>query len=347
MRPALPAARRAPIAAALATAAALIALPSAPASTQASTPACVPADFVVAVDIGHSVDSPGAVSARGVPELHFNRALAAALMDALEAAGFTKGVLINGDGHIGSLAQRVREAKQAGAHLLLSIHHDSVQPRYLSRWTVDGISRRYSDRFRGFSLFVSADNPHFEASRRLAVLIARAWIARGMTPTLHHAEPIPGEHRPLIEPELGVYRFDQLHVLRHAPMPAVLIEAGVILHRDEELELGHPARQQRLADGIAAALLRFCDEDGGGSPHPAARPRKALPAPGHEGHRPAHAAHGRIHWMISESRTDAGSCLIALLLHRSSEKPTGPATKFRRWAVAAQASSCAIRGWSA
>lgn len=225
----------------------------------AAEPTCVAAGFAVAVDVGHSTKSPGAVSARGVPELRFNLELARAVADALVAVGFRGSFLINGDGRIRSLGQRPAEAGRRRADLFLSIHHDSVQPRYLSTWTSDGLVRRYSDRFRGYSLFVSGKNARFDDSRRFAELLGRALAARGLAPTLHHAEPIVGEGRPLLDAELGIYRYDGLAVLKSAAMPAVLLEAGVILHRDEELLLAQSAYRQRIAAAAVSAVRGFCD----------------------------------------------------------------------------------------
>lgn len=222
--------------------------------------ACNPAKFIVAVDVGHTVHSPGAVSARGIPELQFNRKLANEVLQALRIAGFTESVLINADGRIASLSERVRQANQAQASLFLSIHHDSVQPHYLGRWRVGGVTRRYSDRFHGYSLFISGDSQHFEASRRFAILTGQSLIARGLSPTLHHAEPIPGENRPLLDLTLGVYRYDDLYVLRHASMPALLLEAGVIVNREEEIRLQRPAYWQRIAASVVTAVTDFCNE---------------------------------------------------------------------------------------
>ncbi|WP_295457781.1 N-acetylmuramoyl-L-alanine amidase [uncultured Thiodictyon sp.] len=224
----------------------------------APAPACSPGEFVIALDVGHSLHSPGAVSARGVPEFRFNQELAAVVADALTAAGFRKGFVINADGRIASLQERVAEANRRHAELFLAIHHDSVQPRYLSEWTRDGVTHRYSDRFHGFSLFVSGKNPQFADSRRFANLAAMALTARGFTPTLHHAEPIPGEGRPLLDAALGIYRFDDLIVLKAASMPAVLLEAGVILNRDEERQLTDTAYRQRIAGAIVAAAQQYC-----------------------------------------------------------------------------------------
>ena len=59
----------------------------------------------VAVDIGHTQAASGAVSARGIRELDFNRVLAAEVVTALAARGL--GVrTINADGLIASLDDR-------------------------------------------------------------------------------------------------------------------------------------------------------------------------------------------------------------------------------------------------
>jgi N-acetylmuramoyl-L-alanine amidase len=56
-----------------------------------------------------------------------------------------------------------------------------------------------------------------------------------------------------------VYRYDQLIVLRKTRMPAVLLEAGSISNRDEELEMMSPERQDIIASGVTEAVREFCD----------------------------------------------------------------------------------------
>lgn len=213
--------------------------------------------FRVALDIGHTLRDPGAISARGRTEFSFNATLAREVRAGLAVAGI-EAFPINEDGTIESLEQRTMAAKRERAALFLSIHHDSVQPRYLSEWTVDGHTHRYSDHFRGFSLFVSERNTAYHESLHFATLLGRQLLARGLTPTLHHAEPIPGENRPLLNDELGIYRFDDLVVLRTATVPAVLFEAGVIVHRDEELDLSDPAYRARHVRAVVAAVGDYC-----------------------------------------------------------------------------------------
>jgi len=47
-------------------------------------------------------------------------------------------------------------------------------------------------------------------------------------------------------------------VLKKTRMPAVLLEAGSIVNRDEELELGSPARQVLIGAAVVDAVESFC-----------------------------------------------------------------------------------------
>jgi N-acetylmuramoyl-L-alanine amidase len=205
---------------------------------------------LVAIDVGHSVAIPGALSARGRPEFEFNAELADALTTALDAIGISS-ILIGRDGQTADLMQRVRAAGQSGARLLLSIHHDSAQAQLLSPWMWQGTEQRFNDGISGYSLFVSRKNPEVGRSLVCATSIGRELKQAGLHATEHHAAHIAGEFKPWADRSAGVLYYDNLVVLRHASIPAVLIEAGVILNRDDELLLGLPEHQQRLARAIA------------------------------------------------------------------------------------------------
>lgn len=219
---------------------------------------CEPDDFVVAIDIGHTPERSGATSARGRSEYTFNVGMATTLQQTLRERGFPRAFLINEEGAEIGLRARTAVAAERGADVLVSVHHDSVQPHYLEAWTVDGTPQRYSDAFRGFSLFVSAKSAQPTESRTLAEAIGSELVASGLRPSLHHAEPIPGENRELLDEERGIYRFDDLIVLKTATMPAVLVEAGIIVNRDEEAALATDAYRTMMADAIADALTAVC-----------------------------------------------------------------------------------------
>ena len=224
----------------------------------ASAWACEPAEFPIAIDVGHDRARPGALSARGVPEFEFNLALAREVLVTLRTAGFSRSFLIGESGAPLELRERTATARRAGARVLVSIHHDSVQPRYLEPWTFQGRVRERTTYARGFSLFVSARNSFFAASQDLAARIGSELRATGQRPSAHHAERIEGEGRQAIDAVNGVYRFDELAVLRSAALPAVLLEAGVIKHPDEELVVATRGFQADVAGAIRSALEQAC-----------------------------------------------------------------------------------------
>ena len=205
----------------------------------------------VVLDVGHSLAHPGATSARGVPEFVFNRALALVVRQRLEQQGWQVRV-IGAQGDMQDLRARTQAA--SGADVFLSLHHDSVQPQYLETWTPAGVPQRFSDRFSGFSLFVSRANPRLATSLACASQLGAALRHAGFTPSWHHAEPIPGENRPWADRLNGVYYFDDLVVLKTATQPALLLEAGIIVNRTDEVTLQQPAVHAKFAAAIATVL---------------------------------------------------------------------------------------------
>ena len=151
---------------------------------------------------------------------------------------------------------RVKRANEWPADLFLSIHHDSVPARFLDVWDHEEIERKYSDRFRGHSMFVSHENPQAAASLYFAQLLGGELKARALKYTPHYAEAFMQERRrELLDPTAGVYRYDQLIVLKSTRMPAVLFEAGSIVNfRDEELVISTPAHRSIIAAAATQAV---------------------------------------------------------------------------------------------
>jgi N-acetylmuramoyl-L-alanine amidase len=205
----------------------------------------------IALDVGHTLAAPGATSARGGEEFAFNRALAARVAAALAERGL--GVrAINFDGRIESLDARPQQT--AGSDFFFSIHHDSVRAELLSEWDWQGTRQTYSDLYRGYALFVSRANPDLATSLRCASAIGALLRRRGFIGATHHADSLAGQARPYADADNTVYYYDNLIVLYRTSVPAVLFEAGVIKHRDEELALRDPHRQERMADAIATGI---------------------------------------------------------------------------------------------
>jgi N-acetylmuramoyl-L-alanine amidase len=229
----------------------------------ASSPAatnCDPAKFRIVLDVGHTAKSEGAISARNVPEFAFNLHLARRIEEKLKAAGFAGTKLLVTEGNSrASLIKRVAAANDLPADLFLSIHHDSVPNKLLENWEFEGKKSHFSDRFSGYSVFVSRDNPDFKTSLSFAELIGREMKAEGLQYAHQYTQAIMGRYQhPLLNKETGVYSYDQLVVLRSTRMPAVLLEAGSIINRDEELKMDSPERRDVIGGAVAAAVKEFC-----------------------------------------------------------------------------------------
>ena len=219
---------------------------------------CEPETFVVAVDVGHTRAAGGAVSARGVPEYAFNIRLAREFLQGLHTAGYGRSFVVDDTGSEITLRERSRRATARSAQLFISIHHDSMQTQYLKPWIHDGVTRRYSEKFSGHSIFISDEVVAAHSNLRIAKALGRALMARNLVPTLHHAEPIDGENRALLDAKLGVYSFPQLYVLRAAKYPALLFEAGIILNPNDEARLNTVTHRTALVESLLEAVAVAC-----------------------------------------------------------------------------------------
>jgi N-acetylmuramoyl-L-alanine amidase len=221
---------------------------------------CARTLFRVVIDVGHTAQVPGATSARGVPEFVFNLSLAKRLEEQLLAAGFRSTVLLVTEGPARkSLVKRVERANALAADLFLSIHHDSVPNKLLEKWEFEGEPRGFSDRFKGHSIFISDDNSDRAGSLLFAKMLGDQLRNRGLQYTSHYTQSIMGRRqRILVDAHAGVYRYDQLVVLRNAGMPAVLLEAGSIINREEELRMSSAEHQASVSGAVVDALESFC-----------------------------------------------------------------------------------------
>ncbi len=222
---------------------------------------CDRSKFRVILDVGHTVEAPGAISARNVPEYDFNLRLATQIEQSLIEDGFNKTVLLVTAGRARpSLFDRAAKANGLSANLLVSIHHDSVPDSLLENWEFEGKESHFSDRFTGHSIFVSYENPHLNGSLLFGRLLGNELKDRGLQYARQYTQPIMGRYqRELVDRDAGVYRYDKLIVLKGTQMPAVLFEAGSIINRDEELEMNSAERLDLISASLRAAVKMFCN----------------------------------------------------------------------------------------
>lgn len=230
------------------------------AASQATSDDCMRSAFRVVIDVGHTLDVPGAMSARGVPEYAFNLQLAREVKQALVDAGFEQAVLmITGTAPWRGLVERAVRANAMHANLFIAIHHDSVPDNLKQVWEYAGQKNEFNDDYPGYALFISNDNADPAGSLLFGRMLGHELERRGIHYTPHYTLALMGHRRRiLVDAEAGVYRYDQLIVLRQTRMPAVLLEAGSIVNRQEELELATPERRSLTSAAVAAAVRDFC-----------------------------------------------------------------------------------------
>lgn len=238
---------------------------------------CNSADFRVTIDVGHTEKTYGAMSARNKTEFAFNLRLANELLAKLQSAGFPKTErVVQPDSDLG---KRARDLSTRRPNLVLSLHHDSVQDKFLTTGELDGVQgvqRTYSKHQHaiGYSIFISRDNSRLEESKQFARLIGKELRKRDLKPTMHHNEPIPGENRPIFDADAGVFFYDLLVVLRQTTAPAVLLESAVITDPVDELNAEDPVYRAKITDAILAAVGQYCGAINSAPAVTATTPRK-------------------------------------------------------------------------
>jgi len=231
-----------------------------PVAAQPTSATCQRSAFRVVLDVGHTVAVPGATSARGVSEYEFNLNLARDIYQALLDRGFANTVvLLTNEAPPLGLFVRANRANALRGDLFIAIHHDSVPDNLLQTWQYEGQQQHYNDEFPGYAIFISNQNADVAGSLKFGRLLGLALQQRGLGYTPHYTLPMMGHRRrELVDAEAGVYRYDALVVLQKARMPAVLLEAGSIINRQEELQLATPERRALIGEAVTAAVEDFC-----------------------------------------------------------------------------------------
>jgi N-acetylmuramoyl-L-alanine amidase len=250
------------------------------AASQPEPSKCDRAKFRIILDVGHTALSEGAMSARNVPEFEFNLQLARRIGEKLKSEGFSETTVLVTEGKARpSLMKRVAVANKKGADLFLSIHHDSVPGIYVEKWEFEGKKSQFNDLFGGYSVFVSQRNPRYEASLKFAKLLGNQMAARDMQFARQYDQWFMGKYqRPLLDIDAGVYRYDELIVLKMTQMAAVLLESGSIINREEELVMASDEHKNKVSAAVATAVAEYC-ETRGPAPALASKPAPKVSKP--------------------------------------------------------------------
>ncbi|MDG2962734.1 N-acetylmuramoyl-L-alanine amidase [Exercitatus varius] len=196
--------------------------------------------FSVILDTGHTEKHYGAVSPFNKTEFSYNQAMVTTLQRHILARKLDVELVPNTQPDL-TLQHRTLYGNKTD--LFVSIHHDSFPPELNAQ----------RENLSGFSVFVSQKNPNYPQSLNCARAVATRLIQAGERRSRYHESDIEGERKTLLD-ERGVYRYDELAVLKNARSPAILIEIGVIANPSEAKRLERTAVKEQIAKAISLGI---------------------------------------------------------------------------------------------
>lgn len=197
--------------------------------------------FSVVLDTGHTEKDYGAVSPFNKTEFSYNKDMVTILRHYFLSQNIDIKTVPNTRP---DLTLHQRTAYGDGKDLFVSIHHDSFPPELNAQ----------RENLSGFSVFVSQKNVDYAQSLICAESVSERLIQAGEQRSRYHESDIEGERKTLLD-ERGVYRHDDLVVLKHARSPAILIEIGVIANPSEAKRLERTEVKAKIAKAITLGII--------------------------------------------------------------------------------------------
>ncbi|GEM_PF-3135113 len=173
----------------------------------------------ILVDPGHGGSDQGARGKKFL-EKDLNLALAQAIVTCLCERGFYA-LLSRSDDRFYTLLERVQKAESCD--IFISIHHNATEKTKCS----------------GIETFA----PKTPRDQQTESIVLAFLVQRNIV-------------RATGEIDRGV-KTNNLYVLEHTTIPAILLEAGFIDNPEEEAKLNDPFRRQKIANAVADALVTF------------------------------------------------------------------------------------------
>lgn len=232
--------------------------PQAAAAPKAAAAAPKEALPIIVIDAGHGGADPGAMGVNGVQEKAVTLAAAKKLAEILNARGRYRIVMTRADDTRLNLQERSRIAREAGAHLFISLHADAIADKGVrggSVYTVSDEGRARSARTAeelgdhdAFSLNLREFSPEVSS-----ILFDKAQTYTVNNST-HFAEILVKRLQgvtPLIN---NTHRRGNLFVLLAPDVPAALFELAYMSNDADVANLTSPAWRERTMTAVADAI---------------------------------------------------------------------------------------------
>lgn len=237
----------------------------------AAAPAMVPFDLprrkpirqskrVIVLDPGHGGVDPGTAGPTGIVEKHLTLSVARAVRERLEATGLFRVVMTRDRDVFIPLRDRLAIAKDAGAHLFVSLHADATDNRRTRGASVYTLSEKASD--QEAEAFAEKENKAdliggVDLSQELPevtnILIDLAQ-REAMNQSALFATRLVNEMGREARLLRNTHRFAGFAVLRSPDTPAVLVEIGFLSNPEDEALLNRESHRSRIANAVVRSI---------------------------------------------------------------------------------------------
>lgn len=216
----------------------------------------------IVLDPGHGGNDPGAIGRRThTKEKALTLQLATRLKSILEDAGVKIIMTRDSDVFI-PLPKRSEIANRSGADLFVSVHINASRSRSMRGFECYYLSNATDDNARAIEAFENSslkidDGVSVEHSRPLDKTL---WDMT-LTEDRIESSELAGYICDSIDESLAIgnrgVRTARFYVIKHTNIPAVLVEAGYVSNKYEELKLKDPEFLNRIAESVAQGILRY------------------------------------------------------------------------------------------
>lgn len=220
--------------------------------------------IVVALDPGHGGEDPGAIGPSGTQEKHIALTIARKLRERLEERPNVRVLMTRDADFFVPLNERVGKARRVQADLFVSIHADAFLNQeargasvfVLSERGASSAAARWMAKRENASDAVGGINIQAKDRSVLRTLLDMSTTAQ-IRNSLRLGAEVLGRighvghlHKTRVE-QAG------FAVLKAPDIPSILVETGFITNPAEEAKLRNSAYQNRMADALAAGILRY------------------------------------------------------------------------------------------
>jgi len=216
----------------------------------------------VIIDPGHGGKDVGAVGRRiHVREKEKALYLARKLRSILEDSGI-RAIMTRDDDRFIPLPRRAEIANNANADLFVSVHLNASRSTSMRGFECYFLSNATDDNARALEAFEDSslklgDTASAEHSSRLDKTLWDMALTENRLESAQLANYIcESVERNVTIANRGI-RSARFYVLKHTHMPSVLVEAGYLSNKYEEMKLKDPAFLDRIAQSVAEGVLKY------------------------------------------------------------------------------------------